>query len=261
MASTFTTAQDMPRRTRVLGLPVHAIDAHGVLGLAERAVAEGRRLRIAVTNANKCFLALRDPELRAFLERAELVVPETAVVWGARVLGRAGVSPVWGVALAGQLLERANRGGWSVHLLGGRPEVSERAAARVRERFPGIRVVGRHHGYFADAEARAAVVRALEAERPDLLLVGMGSPLQERLLASLPERAAPRVSLGVGGTFDVLAGLRQEAPGWIRGSGFEWLWRSAQDPRLLARYAVINPWFVGAVLRERLLGPAAERAE
>src|SRR5687767_984583 len=123
MASTSTTAQDMPRRTRVLGLPVHAIDAPGVLDLAERAVADGRRLRIAVTNANKCFLAMRDPELRAFLEQAELVVPETAVVWGARVLGRPGVRPVWGVALASQLLERANRCGWSVHLLGGRPEV------------------------------------------------------------------------------------------------------------------------------------------
>jgi N-acetylglucosaminyldiphosphoundecaprenol N-acetyl-beta-D-mannosaminyltransferase len=258
MASTSTTAQGLPRRTRVLGLPVHPIDAAGVLDLAERAVREGRRLRIAVTNANKCYLALRDPGLRAFLEQAELVVPETAVVWGARVLGRVGVSPVWGVALAAQLLERANHGGWSVFLLGAKPEVSERAAARVRERFPGIRAVGNHHGYLADAETRAAVVRTLEAERPQLLLVGMGSPLQEHLLASLSERAAPGVSLGVGGTFDVLAGLREEAPTWIRGSGFEWLWRSAQDPRLLARYAVVNPWFVGAVLRERLLGPVAE---
>jgi N-acetylglucosaminyldiphosphoundecaprenol N-acetyl-beta-D-mannosaminyltransferase len=86
----------------------------------------------------------------------------------------------------------------------------------------------------------------------------MGSPLQERFLGTLPPAAAPRISIGVGGAFDVFAGLREEAPRWVRGSGFEWLWRSLQDPRLLARYLVVNPWFVGAVLRERFLGPPGE---
>jgi N-acetylglucosaminyldiphosphoundecaprenol N-acetyl-beta-D-mannosaminyltransferase len=239
----------------VLGLPVHPIDLDGVVRLAASAVAEGRRLRIAVTNANKCWLASRDPALKAFLESADLVVPETAVVWGARVLGRRGVAPVWGIALASRLLEQAERLGWSVYLVGARAEASDRAAAAIRTRHPGLRLVGHHHGYLGDDRVRGALVAKLEQVRPDLLLVGMGSPLQERFLASLSLTAAPRVSIGVGGAFDVFAGIREEAPGWIRGSGFEWLWRSAQDPRLLARYLVVNPWFVGAVLRERLLGP------
>jgi N-acetylglucosaminyldiphosphoundecaprenol N-acetyl-beta-D-mannosaminyltransferase len=233
---------------------VHAVDGAEVLALAERAIPDGRRLRIAVTNANKCFLAARDAELRAFLEAAELVVPETAVVWGARVLGKRGVRPVWGVVLAGQLLALAHLRGWTVYLLGARTEVCEAAAAAVRSRHPGIRLVGHHHGYLGDPTECRRVVAELERARPQLLLVGMGSPLQERFLAALPDAAAPGVSLGVGGTFDVLAGLREQAPAWVRGSGFEWLWRSAQDPRLLARYAVVNPWFVAAVLKERLLG-------
>lgn len=245
---------------RVLGLPVHAVDLEGVERLAAGAIAEGRRLRIAVTNANKCFLAKRDPALRDFLEQAELVVPETAVVWAARVLGRAGVSPVWGVVLAARLLAQADRLGWSVYLLGARDEVCAAAAARVAERFPGLRLAGHHHGYLGDEGARAEVVSRLTDARPDLLLIAMGSPLQERFLASLPESAAPRVSVGVGGTFEVLAGLREEAPPWVRGSGFEWLWRSIQDPRLFSRYLVVNPWFVAAVLRERLAGPAASRS-
>jgi N-acetylglucosaminyldiphosphoundecaprenol N-acetyl-beta-D-mannosaminyltransferase len=248
-------AFNLPESTRILGLPVHPVDLDGVVELAVRAVAEQRRLRIAVTNANKCWLAARDPELRRFLEQADLVVPETAVVWGARVLRRSGVAPVWGVALAARLLRQADLLGWSGFMLGARAHVSERAAAGVQARFPGLRLVGHHHGYLSDPAVRAKVVRALEDARPDVLLVGMGSPLQERFLAGLPEGAAPHVSIGVGGTFDVLAGLREEAPGWIRGTGFEWLWRSAQDPRLLRRYLVVNPWFVGAVLRERLLGP------
>jgi N-acetylglucosaminyldiphosphoundecaprenol N-acetyl-beta-D-mannosaminyltransferase len=244
-----------PGSTTVLGLPVHPIDLEGVVRLAGHAVADGRRLRIAVTNANKCYLAARDPSLRAFLESADLVVPETAVVWGARVLGRRGVEPVWGVVLAERLLAEADRLGWSVFMLGARADVSDRAAAVVRERFPRLRLAGHHHGYLSDPAICARVVRELEQARPDLLLVAMGSPLQERFLAELPGDAAPRISLGVGGTFDVLAGVREPAPSWIRGSGLEWLWRSAQSPRLLARYLIVNPWFVGAVLRERLLGP------
>lgn len=244
-------------RIRVLGLPVHPIDLEGVEQLAVGAVAQGRRLRIAVTNANKCFLARRDPALRAFLEEAELVVPETAVVWGARMLGRQGVEAVWGVVLAARLLAQADRHGWSVFLLGARAEICDLAAARVASRFPGLRLVGHHHGYLGEDSVHAGVVSALRDARPDLLLVAMGSPLQERFLASLPSGAAPRVSLGVGGTFDVLAGLREEAPAWIRGTGFEWVWRSAQDPRLLSRYLVVNPWFVASVLRERVFGRPA----
>jgi N-acetylglucosaminyldiphosphoundecaprenol N-acetyl-beta-D-mannosaminyltransferase len=234
---------------------VHAIDLGGAVRLAVEAVRGGRRLRIAVTNANKCYLAWRDPTLRSFLEGADLVVPETAVVWGARVLGRQGVEPVWGAVLAGRLLGEADRLGWSVYLVGARAEVSERAGAAVRARYPGLRLAGQHHGYLNDPDVRGAVVAELSRVRPDLLLVGMGSPLQERFLATLPEDAAPRISIGVGGTLDVLAGVREPAPAWIRGTGLEWLWRSAQDPRKLARYLVVNPWFVGAVLRERLLGP------
>jgi N-acetylglucosaminyldiphosphoundecaprenol N-acetyl-beta-D-mannosaminyltransferase len=259
MASLPTTSPlVIPGSTTVLGLPVHPIDLARAVQIGVRAVAEGRRLRIAVTNANKCYLAARDPELRAFLEGADLVVPETAVVWGARVLGREGVAPVWGVVLAGELLAQADRLGWSVYLVGARAEICERAAAVVRSRFPGVRLAGHHHGYLSDPATRAAVVGDLVRARPDLLLVGMGSPVQERFLAALPDDAAPRISIGVGGTFDVLAGVREAAPTWIRGTGFEWLWRSAQDPRKLARYLVVNPWFVGAVLRERLLGPPGE---
>ena len=249
----------IPGSTTILGLPVHPIDLEGVARLAARAIAERSRLRIAVTNANKCYLAARDPELRAFLETADLVVPETAVVWGARVLGRRGVEPVWGIVLAGRLLAEANEHGWSVYLVGGRAEIVEQAAAAVRARFPRIRLAGHHHGYLSDPEIRAALVADLARARPDVLLAGMGSPLQERFIAGLPPEAAPHVSVGVGGTLDVLAGVREGAPAWIRGTGLEWIWRSAQDPRLLARYLVVNPWFVGAVLRERLLGPPRAR--
>lgn len=237
----------------MLGLPVSATHTDDVVELAVAAVAAGRTLRIAVTNHNKCWLGRRDPAVRSFLEDAEVVGAETSVVWAARALGREGVGAAPGVVLMGRLLERAHEGGWSVYLLGAREPVSRALADRMRTSWPGVRLAGRHHGYLTrddEERVRGDVMTAA----PDLLLVAMGSPLQERFLATLPVGKGPRVRLGVGGGFDVHAGMKSDAPRWIRGSGMEWLWRSAQSPRLLPRYLVRNPWFVAAVLRERWLG-------
>jgi N-acetylglucosaminyldiphosphoundecaprenol N-acetyl-beta-D-mannosaminyltransferase len=242
-----------PVRHRLLGLPVDAVDRASAEEHAARAVALGLPLRFVVTNHNKCYLAVRDPELRGFLEEADLVLAESSVVWGCRVLGLEGVGPAWGVVLMEGLLDRAHKDGWSVFLLGARPEVVSRLAERLEEERPGARIVGVRDGYFGPEDeptVRAAVLKA----DPDLLLVAMGSPRQERFIRSLGRDPAVRVALGVGGGFDVHSGAVRDAPSWIRGSGLEWLWRSAMNPRLLRRYAVVNPWFVGWVLVERFLG-------
>ena len=261
-----------------------AVDFQEVEERAARAVRQNEPLRIAVTNANKCFLATRDAELRGFLGSAEIVVPETSVAWGCSILGHRDVHAVWGVTLAERLLSRADRESWSVYLFGARPRVLEALVARVRRDWPSIRVAGAEPGYLGearDAEVREQIWNA----RPDLLLVGLGSPRQERFIAELwgargwpeasgrpparahptpaeaiagPGGALPSVALGVGGSFDVHAGFVRDAPSWVRGSGFEWLWRAARSPRLFLRYAVVNPWFVVRVLLERLrMGPSS----
>ena len=242
-----------PSRSHVLGLPVSAVDLEGAVCAAAEAVRTNARCRIAVVNANKYWLALRDPALRSFLEEADLVVAESSVVWAARVLGREGVRPAWGVALMERLLARGSEEGWSLYLLGAAEAVVQALAERVAERYPGINLAGMHHGYLD--EATTARVRVdLATSQPDLLLVGMGSPRQEHFIASLDGSEAPRITLGVGGSFDVHAGLKPDAPPWVRGSGLEWAYRSLLNPRLLRRYLVQNPWFVGAVVRERLTG-------
>jgi N-acetylglucosaminyldiphosphoundecaprenol N-acetyl-beta-D-mannosaminyltransferase len=204
-------------------------------------------------NHNKCWLAYRDPELRGFLEEAELVVAESSVVWGARMLGHPEVRAAWGVALMERLLARAHREGWSVYLLGARPDVLRALTGAVAERFPGLAVVGAQDGYLKGPRHRE-VEDEIRRLRPDVLFVAMGSPRQEQLLAGFGPAPPFRVGLGVGGSFDVHAGLVADAPGWVRGTGFEWLWRAARSPRLFRRYARILPWFVVQVVRERLTG-------
>ncbi len=243
-----------PPKVRVLGSPVSPIDLQGTLRLARRAVERSEPLRIAVTNANKLWLANGDSHLADYLESAEVVVPETATVWAARRLGISGVHPVWGVALMAALLDEADANAWTVYLLGARHPVLTTLCRRIGERWPGARIVGSHHGYFEGGD-RERVQKEIRDLRPNLLLVAMGSPLQEHFLAELHAEPVPIVSLGVGGSFDVHAGLKKDAPGWIRGSGFEWLYRALLSPRLFRRYLVVNPWFVGSVFREMLAGP------
>jgi N-acetylglucosaminyldiphosphoundecaprenol N-acetyl-beta-D-mannosaminyltransferase len=223
----------------------------GAVAVVRASIAGEQRCRILVANANKAWLARGSARLRAILESAELVVGEWAMVWAAEKLGEAGVHFVAGITLMGRLLEEAEREGWSVYLLGAQPEVVEALAARLKRDRPQLRLAGRHHGYLD--ETLTQHVRAELAElRPDLLFVAMGSPLQEYWISDAWTSPGARVALGVGGSFDVLAGLKKDTPAWARGRGLEWIYRTVQDPRRYwRRYLVTNSWFVWSVMWER----------
>lgn len=239
-------------RPRVLGLPVDPLSMDDAVERVAAGITSGRLHRVMVTNANKAWLAHRDGELRALMEAADLVVAEYATAWAAKRLGMPGVEHIGGLTLMMRLLAEAPLRGWSVYLLGAEPAVVAALAEQLRVRAPGLRLAGAHHGYLD--EALGVEVRAeLATEPPDLIFVAMGSPLQERFIASLDDTHA-RVAIGVGGSFDVLTGQKKDAPAWMRGRGLEWIYRLGQDPRRLwRRYLVTNTWFVLGVAREALL--------
>lgn len=248
-----------PTRVHIAGVPVDRVTMDQAVDRVVRATREGWPCPVLVTNANKAWLAARDPALRGMLDQAGLAVPEWAMAWAARRLGIDGVHHVGGITLMERLLEAAEERGLSVYLLGSSAEVVEALAARLGRERPALPVVGRHHGYLDD-EGWERVVAEIGEARPDLLFVAMGSPLQEQRIAELARRLPTlRVAMGVGGSFDVLSGRKKDAPAWARGRGLEWLYRLAQDPRRLwRRYLVTNGWFVGAVLRQRLAGRRPE---
>lgn len=241
-------------RLQIAGVPLDQIDTEGVVAELVRCFEEGERCRILVVNANKAWLAARDRRLYQILERAELVISEWAMVWAAERLGLEGVHHVGGITLMVRLLEEAEARGWSVYLLGARPEVVETLAVRIQTERPRLELSGWHHGYL-DEEGEARVRAELREAKPDLLFVAMGSPLQEYWIDDSWAGVEVGAALGVGGSFDVLAGLKRDAPEWARGRGLEWLYRLAQDPRRLwKRYLVTNGWFVWQVAREWVRG-------
>jgi N-acetylglucosaminyldiphosphoundecaprenol N-acetyl-beta-D-mannosaminyltransferase len=144
----------------------------------------------------------------------------------------------------------------SLFLLGARPGVADKAAANLRERFPGLRIVGTHHGYFDKAPGspeNEAVIREINAASPNILIVGFGMPLQERWLMDNWDRIEVNVALTGGAVFDYVSGELPRAPRWMTDHGFEWLGRLIIEPgRLWKRYLVGNPIFILRVLGQRI---------
>jgi N-acetylglucosaminyldiphosphoundecaprenol N-acetyl-beta-D-mannosaminyltransferase len=206
-------------------------------------------------NAHTLNLAAADPAYREVLNGADLVFGDgTGVRWAARARGVRLQANLVGTDLVPDYLE--SRPGQRVFLLGGTPEQVDRAGEGFRALFPQTELVGVHHGYLDDATSQAAVA-AINAARPDLLLVGMGNPLQERWIARWRDRLDARLCLGVGGVFAYWAGSLDRAPLWLRRQGFEWLHILRRHPHKARRYLVGNAAFLLRLLT-RL--PADRRA-
>jgi N-acetylglucosaminyldiphosphoundecaprenol N-acetyl-beta-D-mannosaminyltransferase len=208
---------------------------------------------VATVNVAILMMMRADPRLQAFVDRAALVVADgQPIVLASRWIARALPERVAGIDLVEALLARAAREGFGVYLLGARPAALAAAARRVRERWPALRLSGIADGYFAP-EAAAERARAVARSGAELLFVGMGAPRQEYFLETYWDELGATAAIGVGGSLDVLAGLRARAPRPLQRVGLEWLFRLGQEPRRLwKRYLVTNSQFSYLLLKELL---------
>ena len=211
-------------------------------------VTNRSRIRVVTANPEMIYAAGRDPELKKLINSAEIVTADgVGVVWAARWLGLPVSERVTGIDLLNALFPVAHAGKWRIFFLGGKPGVAEEAVSRIGAENRNI-VWSVRHGFFSPAE-EAEIVTNIRQFQPDVLLAGLGSPLQEYWLAE-HSGLAP-VCIGVGGSFDVLAGLVVRAPEKIRALHLEWLYRLCQEPRRWRRQSVL-PLFVLKVLWQNL---------
>ncbi len=195
------------------------------------------------------YVSLRGGRLRALLQ---LPLSLASLTLNPGALRRPLPQAMRGVDFTWEMLSAVERAGLSVYLLGGTEEEVRGAAASIAERLPGLRVAGAHPGHFARGE-NATVVRQIDAATPDVLLVAMGFPRQERwITANLPALAI-KVAVAEGGSFSFMSGTVSRAPTWMRRAGLEWLYRFLRQPWRLRRQLAL-PVFVWLVVRERLEG-------
>lgn len=212
---------------------------------------------VITVNASHVCMMRRDGELRDACEAGDLILADgMSVVWTFRLARAPLPERVTGCDLMSRLLEEAGRRRLSVYFLGARPEVVAALAASSQARCPGLVVAGFRDGYFKEAD-HPAIVEEIRASRVDLLFVGMPSPFKETWCERWRERLDVPVIMGVGGSFDVLAGYVRRAPPWMQRAGMEWAWRLLMEPRKMwKRYLVTNTEYLWLATRE-LLGRRA----
>jgi N-acetylglucosaminyldiphosphoundecaprenol N-acetyl-beta-D-mannosaminyltransferase len=241
-------------RVRLLGCPVDAITMQGTLGWCLDVCRNAERARILLTvNALHLVTMQQDSEFREACVAADLVTADgMSVVWAARLLGRPVPERVTGIELLSRLLELCSEKRLRVFFLGARREVLARLVANCRAKYPNLVLAGWRDGYFAATE-NEAVISEIRDSKADILFVGMSSPFKDIWCQQHRNSFDIPLIIGVGGSFDILAGVVPRAPAWMQRAGLEWAWRLMLEPRRLwKRYLIVNSRFVWLVLKQLL---------
>ena len=239
----------------ISGIPVANLTEDEAVAAIDEMISRSGPHYAAVVNASKIVAADRDERLKQVLLDADLVTADgMSVVWASRLLGQPLRQRVTGIDLFERLVKHAARRGLSVYFLGAREESVRGTVERLKSRHPALKVAGYHNGYFAVSES-IAIADAIWQSAADLLFVAMGSPAQEKWIASQLERSGARFALGVGGSFDHVSGLAVRAPRWMQRAGLEWFYRLVREPRRMwRRYLIGNSAFMWMVVRQRVRG-------
>lgn len=244
------------KRVNVLGIGVDPLTVDELNVEVSRLARRDGCSVVLNVNVHCLNLLQKDTELRGFFERADVVFCDGAgVMLGARLLGRRIPERITYADWIWRLATIAETEGLSMFLLGARPGVAEQAARRLKERNPELKIAGILDGYFDHRENSSeneSVIQRINAASPDILLLGLGMPLQERWLMANRERLNARVALTGGAVLDYASGTLRRGPKLLTDNGFEWLARLVIEPgRLWRRYLVGNPLFILRVLRQR----------
>lgn len=220
-----------PDRVMVAGVPVDPLSTSELLKRVANAVATRTVTTVVTVNAEYIVRATREQRFGELLHRSVVnTVDGYGVLWAVRRRGVQMPSRVGGSDLIWSIPEQAARLGHRVFLLGARPGVADQAAKRLGERYPGLVIAGTHAGSPA-TEDEDDIVHLIRRSRADILFVAYGSPQQDYWIDRNMSRAGVAVGMGVGGSFDYVAGTATRAPIWMRERGFEWLWRLMREPR------------------------------
>ena len=238
------------KQVEILGVNVNSLTMAQAVEAVQQFIAEKKVALVATANAEMLMRATQDEELKDILNQADLVVPDGAgTVWAAGHLGEPMPERVAGFDLAQELMREAPSRGDRVSFFGSAPGVADKAKAKAEELYPGIQVVGVRNGFFSEAD-EPQIIADIRAAKPDILLAALGVPKQEKWLKKHMQELQVPVSIGVGGTLDVMAGVMERAPLWMQKAKLEWLFRGLKQPSRAGRLLAL-PKFVLKVVASK----------
>lgn len=238
------------KQVEILGVNVNSLTMAQAVEAVQQFIAEKKVALVATANAEMLMRSTQDEELKDILNQADLVVPDGAgTVWAAGHLGEPMPERVAGFDLAQELMREAPARGDRIYFFGSAPGVADKAKAKAEELYPGIQVVGTRNGFFTEAD-EPGIIAEIKDARPDILLAALGVPKQEKWLKKHMQELQVPVSIGVGGTLDVMAGVMERAPLWMQKAKLEWLFRGLKQPSRAGRLLAL-PKFVLKVVASK----------
>jgi len=241
------------RKIDFLGIPVDSVTMEETIDLIDTGIQNKERLNHVVINAGKVVAMQENKELFNSVATCDLINADgQSIVWAARFLGHSIPERVAGIDLMQKLVELAALKNYKCYFFGAREEVVQKVVDIYRNKYGDSIIAGYRNGYF-NAGEEGAIAKQIGESGAQLLFVAMPSPKKENFMYTYREvMAGVNFNMGVGGSFDVVAGVTKRAPGWMQKMGLEWFYRFIQEPgRMWKRYLVGNSKFIFIILKAR----------
>lgn len=240
----------LPTPLPLMGVKVTPFESyrHALMSIREIIESQTKGFSAAI-NPEKIYRAHHDDQVKSLLNLADVCICDgIGAAFAARILHGRKICRITGIALFFALIKEAADRGWRVFLLGAEPEVNRIATQQLKGDFPSLQIVGGQDGYFKDTEK---VVQAINDSGAQLLFVAMGSPRQEQWITDNRKDIDAPFCMGIGGTFDVVAGKVEWAPAFFQKTGTEWLYRLVREPKRWRRQLAL-PKFIWLLCRYKL---------
>lgn len=236
----------------IIDIPVHALSMTETLEYIKNKIDSHQFTQHVVVNAGKIVAMQNNPELRKSVLEADIINADgMSVVWASRFLGKELPARVAGIDLMLKLVKMAHIEGYRCFFLGARQEVVERVVQILSNQYSEKIIAGFHDGYFK-GEEEAQIANNISESQAHILFVAMSSPKKEIFVNKYKNQMNVSFVMGVGGSFDVIAGVTQRAPVWMQNIGLEWFYRFLQEPaRMWRRYLFGNIKFIWLVLKTK----------
>ena len=238
---------------KIFGISIDNLTPLEVLNRVQKSIQKKQQIHLEGVNASKIVDMQHDKVLCDSVVNSNLITPDgQSIVWASKILGKPLKGRVAGIDLMHSLVALAHEKKHTIYLLGAKQQVVEEVAARFKKKYNSSIIAGYRNGYFTPQQ-EAQIAKDISDSNVQMLFVGIASPLKEHFIHKHKE-ALKNINLimGVGGSFDVLAGFTKRAPLWMQGIGMEWFFRFLQEPkRMWKRYLVGNTTFIYLVLKEK----------
>jgi len=242
-------------RKLFLGLPVDSVTMEDTLSTIIEGIKNGENIQQMAINSALILRMVEDPEMVETLKQCDIINADgIGIVWASRLTGLNLPERVAGIDLMDQLIHLAAKEGLRPFFFGAQQEIVEGTVEHYRRILPELKIAGFRNGYYSEEEEQE-IAEEIRDSKADMLFVAISSPKKELFLGRWRETMNVPYSMGVGGSFDVMAGKFKRAPQWVQDAGLEWAYRWKQEPRRMFRRNMVDmPKFVAMVAANRFLG-------